>query len=1643
MKIINCGSGIHSREVKGVEKLQSLPANWVAYTNVDLICGPHKTCEIDVILITPDRIMMIDLKDWRGTITSQNGRWEQNGKDVCRSPVNKMLQNVRESFPSFSAHFKKYAKGRSRFVPKIQGFVVMTGSGDISGIHDTEKSQVFQIDDFVARVEKQVDRIKTFGTVKYFSDTMPLNKGNWLHIAKSFFNESNGLVQPGKKLYGNFASDSDRWTFQHPDEVYSEFDVKDKNSTSTLGTLRLWDFSQADTRFQNEDGRKEIAGRERDVFAYVKGKSLQAETALLTPQTSDPNLGVNYWEVFDRRENLLRFRDFDAQETSKLTPGEKVELSRQILSQLSQLHSIDVSHQDIGPHSVWMEKPSNVRLSHLMAAKIPDVKSLGGKRYQFLATTKVPEDVFGLGNNAPKSRDIYLVAHLIHKLLFGSKPSSKSQDEPGEWSSSVDVEQEYGRLHHWFKTALSLEPNDRFQTASEALHQFNKSTEERPTQQEVIEGLESFKRFNSSRALLREFPETRIIIDDNRVTIWKSEVDNFTYLMKLWSAENWESSPKEKAKILDFLQKAENIRRLNLPGIAKICEVHWTTDAIVLAQEFSNGKPLSSEQHLFEGKPDLTVGFLLKLTEIVENLHDNKFGHGDLKPENILVSQDSDSSLEITLIDIPDFSSVADGDRQNTRYSPYSGGTLERDRYAVTEIARELIGSASDELDRFSEVLAAVDQCQSSEPKNGTLEPFLRALDGFQNPEPLDMEEIITIGNQFLPTDAFESDHGMYHLRRHPSRNEFYMRGLCEELRFICDADGKVQKAFRNPIDQSRISRLGSHELINFKGIIQIKAASAPNYEDLYLFLEGTNFTDIWGGAQKEANDTDKGEDEVYTNEIDNADSDLSYDALIEASELDPDVASIPDFEIETLWRALVDAEDELLTIAVAVGDSSFREDIKRHVVEIDIQAGNFDFSEKDSVGIERQDRKGNWRRIGELDIKKSSGDNIFIIAHISDPAFMRSDLLYSDQRLKFTSHFEEQSRRRRKSAIERIMARHTAIPNLIDAFEPTQDGAENNVTSTSTDLDFSNYGLNEPQSKALIKVLSDRPLGLVQGPPGTGKTKFISALAHLALKSGLVSNVLLASQSHEAVNNATESLLKLFRDEGEVPSLLRVGHESSVSPSLAQFHAKKIEKLYKDRFQAELRMRLQNASRTLSISSEILDKIITMEEIVRPVVYKIRTLDTAKDEKPSQSTINLLEKSYETLGIDFTVDQLLDSGISLSELLFKLSLKINASFPFDEKATEDALWRFRQLADIAHDFIATESGAQRSFEPFLAGTRKIVSGTCVGLGRPSLGLTSTNFDLVIVDEAARCTASELAVPLQSARWVVLVGDHLQLEPINRPGIVKQVQRQTGLPISEIMRSDFERLFSGNNENLIGSTLDTQYRMLPPIGRIVSKVFYGGSLKHGRQNSNIPISAIPPVLAMPITWLTSDALGRSGFDSRPKRSNSFVNKSEADAILSLLQSMDGSSEFIEHLTKKNKFEKHIGIICMYADQRDLVSRKIRSSQLSETIKNSIKVGTVDSYQGKENTIVIVSLVRNNSLEPYQIRQGFLSKPNRINVAMSRAMDRLVIVGAKMGWPADSPLQKLSREVDREAEAGFAKVISINDIEAEFPKGEGI
>lgn len=112
---------------------------------------------------------------------------------------------------------------------------------------------------------------------------------------------------------------------------------------------------------------------------------------------------------------------------------------------------------------------------------------------------------------------------------------------------------------------------------------------------------------------------------------------------------------------------------------------------------------------------------------------------------------------------------------------------------------------------------------------------------------------------------------------------------------------------------------------------------------------------------------------------------------------------------------------------------------------------------------------------------------------------------------------------------------------------------------------------------------------------------------------------------------------------------------------------------------------------------------------------------------------------------------------------------------------------------------------------------------------------------------------------------------------------------------------------------------------------------------------------------------------------------------------------------------------------MYAEQERLLLRLLSEQDWATGYRRLIKIDTVDSYQGKENRIIIVATTRNNS----RYEQGFLSSRERVNVAISRAMDRLVIVGAARMWRErhqGSALGKVLAHIEQHRDgSGFAMV----------------
>ena len=1605
MKIINCGRGIHAREVKGISALASLPSHWFAYTNLDLASAPGHSREIDVIIVADDRILVVDLKEWKGPIESREGHWFNDGRDQGPSPVAKILTNARTIAIQLEAHQKRHIKTANIIVPRVQGLVVLTKPTDFSGVAETERQAVMHVAEFTAALKFVPKRIEVFGKAPPAGS---LTSPEWKDQLSKFFNVSRGIFAPGRRTYGGFFATSDAAVFEHPESIYAEFEASDERQSPTLGILRLWDFSKAETRFQTEEGRSEISGREQEVIAYLQDRCDQCDNVIIAGKTRDPSFGVRYWEIYDRRRRLHRLTDFANSELMDLSRADRIELSRQLLAALDALHLAGAAHLDIGQHSVWVQRPSTVRLSHLMAANYPDVRSLGSSRFQFLSTGKLPEDLFGF-ESSPKRRDVFLAASAIHRLLLGSALAVSSGFP--EWDSSADKGSEYIELHDWLATALAAEPEARFQDAGVALTAFNAAVAVRPTPAEVLEGLERHRgAIRSQFALFQAYPCKEMMKDEETRSLWRSTKDGQEILVKVWKRAAWGDQQREGPRILDFLDRLAEISATEPNGCAKILGAFWLGDAIVMLQEWISlpnlGALLVNDSDSFDETGRLA--FIGALSRQVEELHTLRIAHGDLKPENILV--DSSAPAEPIIIDLLDFASNIDGETKNSRYSPDGGGRYERDCFAVTAIAEELLqGSSSSAAAR---VRRAIEQVRIDEPTNATLLPLIDAL---LADEPSTAERpLIKIVSPHCETGLLLPDEGRYFLRSPPNGRFLVIRGACEELEVKIGPVGEVSRIVRRSVEQSRIRSFERYEFGSLEATILIENGPVNDFGDLRPVLERLDVNEVLLRNMQGPTVVDAIElDQQQVDERELVISEPPQDDFIESVAAQPLPTGM--INVAKLWELLVVAERELVTYGQVAEDSVFDQSAKRHRVRFDLLSGSFDYNRRDRVMVEREDRNGNWRPVGLLDLQFSRPNTLSIESVRTEQSSGLPLVLEGDE-LRFRSRMEETSLDRRQAAVKRIVGRTSRTRDLIQAFDPSSGTKPRILAKTHPPESLkAQYGLNDKQAQALSSVLATRPLALVQGPPGTGKTVFIAALVHAALTSGLARNVLLASQAHEAVNNAAEAVLKLFERAGEVPSILRIGNEGVVSDRLLPFHVEKVEQLQKDRFRAEMRERLTIAAKGLGLPDTLSEALIHVELAIRPVAFRLASLNGNEPTgKRAQALRETISQQLSPLGIKEDVAFDTPADLILESIL-GACLK---AVPKIDRPSADRVMKFQSVAALARDFIGTVSTERRSLETFLAGTRQIVAGTCVGLGRSALGLTSTPFDLVIVDEAARCTASELAVPIQAGAWIVLVGDHKQLEPQHPESIVDQVASKLGANVAEVARSDFERTFETAYGAEAGHTLERQYRMLPAIGEIVSQAFYAGRLEHGRTEEIVGPDFLPSDLHSPVTWFDTSLCGARAIQTEPNQRKSLANTVESDVIVNLLKNWSECPQFLEWLKQQTAHTHAIGIICAYSAQRDLVRRKISMAPLHPSLRAAVKVDTIDSYQGKENPIVIVSLVRNNFEGPMQdgsrtIRPGFLAKENRINVAISRAMDRLVLVGSATRWERGGPMDRIS------------------------------
>lgn len=290
----------------------------------------------------------------------------------------------------------------------------------------------------------------------------------------------------------------------------------------------------------------------------------------------------------------------------------------------------------------------------------------------------------------------------------------------------------------------------------------------------------------------------------------------------------------------------------------------------------------------------------------------------------------------------------------------------------------------------------------------------------------------------------------------------------------------------------------------------------------------------------------------------------------------------------------------------------------------------------------------------------------------------------------------------------------------------------------------------------------------------------------------------------------------------------------------------------------------------------------------------------------------------------------------------------------------------------------------------------RVIASTLTGAANQLLA--GQHFHTLFIDEAAQALEPACWVAIQKADRVIFAGDHQQLPPTvkcpeaMRGGLSRTLMQQVAEHCPSVVR-----------------LLKIQYRMNEKLMRFSSDWFYNGLLEAAPE---VKHRSLLDDIDTPLQWIDTDKESLAGVEKSVELSSTFsftsgvemlpheqfvgnnygrINRAEALLTLQALR------HYVTRMGCRRLLDERVdfGIISPYRAQVQLLRSLLKRDELLRPLRGSIMVNTVDAFQGQERDVMLVSLVRAN--EEGQI--GFLSDYRRMNVAITRARYKLIIIGS--------------------------------------------
>jgi serine/threonine protein kinase len=545
--------------------------------------------------------------------------------------------------------------------------------------------------------------------------------------------------------------------------------------------------------------------------------------------------------------------------------------------------------------------------------------------------------------------------------------------------------------------------------------------------------------------------------------------------------------------------------------------------------------------------------------------------------------------------------------------------------------------------------------------------------------------------------------------------------------------------------------------------------------------------------------------------------------------------------------------------------------------------------------------------------------------------------------------------------------------------------------------------GLSKDKYEVLERALGVSDILAVEGPPGTGKTTLIAELIDLYLARNPGHRILLASQTHIALDHVLSKLV----DKGMGHELIRIHGDQAqkVSAKISPLTLENKTRQWIEATETRARAYLETEAQKIGAKRDHVEIAVlgrqrrSVASQIHALTVQLVNVQNVLAESNSRSVSASQDQRQDAVDQTATA---LDEQAQIAEVLEALKTRKRR---IEERITslgefgaellaasdlEEVNWiellnpdqspdsdRFVEKVKLQMQWLS-RLGPTRDFLPAVLGHARVVSGTCVGLG----GLLTSvrqRFDLCIIDESSKATPTEALIPMAHSRKWILVGDPKQLPPFEDREVLEAIE---GFTHDEVRRTLLD-IFLRDAPPACRARLSEQRRMASSIGELISEVFYGGDLVTVR-GEEARHSSIRKLFPKAVTWFSTSG-ARSA--ETPQPGFTFKNVVECNFIAELLRRINGA------VPRGSEKPIEVAVIAAYSAQVRAIRLQMQSS--TSSLQNIVvEVNSVDAFQGRDADICIYSVTRSNS----EFRLGFQREERRLNVALSRGRDALLIVG---------------------------------------------